>query len=61
MNVVLSENQFKKLYEELSKEEIDQRANETDINPSDAQKEAGNYKMGHVRVRGSRSACDSRR
>ena len=52
MNVVLSENQFKKLYEELSKEEIDQRANEANINPSDAQKEAGNYKMGHVRVRG---------
>ena len=52
MNVVLNENQFKKLYEELSKEEIDQRANEADINPSDAQKEAGNYKMGHVRVRG---------
>lgn len=52
MNVVLSENQFKKLYEELSKEEIDQRASEANINPSDAQKEAGNYKMGHVRVRG---------
>ena len=52
MNIVLNENQFKKLYEELSKEEIDQRANEADINPSDAQKEAGNYKMGHVRVRG---------
>ena len=52
MNIVLNEGQFKRLYEELSKEEIDQRANEADINPSQAQKEAGNYKMGHVRVRG---------
>lgn len=52
MNVLLNEKQFNKLYEELSKEEIDQRANEANPNPSDAQKEAGNYKMGHVRVRG---------
>ena len=52
MNVLLNESQFNKLYEELSKEEIDQRASEANLNPSDAQKEAGNYKMGHVRVRG---------
>jgi hypothetical protein len=52
MKVILNENQFNKLYEELSKEEIDQKANEADTNPSDAQKEAGNYKMGHLRVRG---------
>lgn len=52
MNIILNENQFKKLYEELSKEEIDQKASEANLNPSDAQKEAGNYKMGHVRVRG---------
>ena len=52
MNVLLNENQFNKLYEELSKEEIDQRASEANLYPSDAQKEAGNYKMGHVRVRG---------
>lgn len=52
MKVILNESQFRKLYEELSKEEIDQRASETNINPSDAQKEAGNYKMGHVRIKG---------
>ena len=52
MNILLNEEQFTKLYEELSKEEIDQKASEANINPSDAQKEAGNYKMGHVRVRG---------
>lgn len=52
MKVLLSESQFNTLYEELSKEEIDQRANEADQNPSQAMKEAGNYRMGHVRVRG---------
>ena len=52
MNILLNEEQFNKLYEELSKEEIDQKASEANTNPSDAQKEAGNYKMGHVRVRG---------
>ena len=40
------------LKENMSKEEIDQRANEADINPTDGQKEAGNYRMGHVRVKG---------
>ena len=52
MKVILNENQFNKLYEELSKEEIDQKANEADTNPSDAQIAASNYKMGHLRVRG---------
>ena len=52
MKVLLSESQFKALYEELSKEEIDQKANEADQNPSQAMKEAGNYRMGHVRVKG---------
>ena len=52
MNIVLNEEQFKKLYEELSKEEVDLKASEADIAPSDAQKAAGNYKMGHLRIRG---------
>lgn len=52
MKVLLNENQFNTLYEELSKEEVDQRANEADHNPSELQKEAGNYRMGHVRIKG---------
>ena len=34
MKVLLNESQFNALYEELSKEEIDQKANEADQNPS---------------------------
>lgn len=52
MKLVISENQLNRLCEELSKEEIDQKANEADQNPSELQKEAGNYKMGHVRIKG---------
>ena len=33
-------------------EEVDTKANEAELNPTDAQKEAGNYKMGHVRIMG---------
>ena len=36
----------------LSENTIDERANEAELNPTDAQKEAGNYKMGHVRIMG---------
>ena len=52
MKIVINENQLNKLCEELSKEEIDQRANEADQNATQAQKEAGNYRKGHIRVRG---------
>ena len=48
----MEETQFKKLCEELSREELDQKANEADFSPSEAQVKAGNYKMGHIRVKG---------
>lgn len=52
MKIILTESQLISICEELSREEIDQRANEADQNPSQLQKEAGNYRMGHVRVKG---------
>lgn len=33
-------------------QQIDQQAEQADTNPTQAQKEAGNYKMGHVKVQG---------
>ena len=44
----LSKNQLM----ENAMEEVNAKANEADLNPTDAQKEAGNYKMGHVRIMG---------
>lgn len=52
MNILLNEKQFKRLYEELSREEIDQKANEADFNPTEKQIAASNYKMGHIRIKG---------
>lgn len=59
MKIIMNEWQFnrlteamKMLEENISKEEVDMKAAEADTNPSDAQKEAGNYKMGHVRIKG---------
>lgn len=44
------------LFEEIVKEalgaEITKKASDVDVNPTDAQKKAGNYKMGHVRING---------
>ena len=40
------------LAENMTAEEIDSRANNANTNPTDGQKEAGNYSMGHVSVKG---------
>lgn len=40
------------LAENMTSEEIDERANEANTTPTDKQKEASNYKMGHVIVQG---------
>ena len=53
MRIVINEEQFNRLYEELSREEIDRRAN--DASPetaSEKQLSAGNYKKGHIRIKG---------
>lgn len=59
MKIIINEWQFKRLTEvikmlneNISMEEVDQKANEADLSPSDAQKAAGNYRMGHVRIKG---------
>ena len=46
----LSKNKL--VAENITAEEVDTLANETNLTPTDAQKEAGNYKMGHVRIKG---------
>lgn len=37
---------------ENTMDEIDSKANETNVDPTEKQKEAGNYKMGHIRIKG---------
>lgn len=47
--IYITETQLRHfLTEQMSNEVIDERAKEIDTNPTEAQKEAGNYKMAHV-------------
>lgn len=47
--IYITESQFKNIIlEKMSNEVIDERTEEIDTNPSEAQKKAGNYKMAHI-------------
>jgi hypothetical protein len=47
--IYITENQFKAYIKEaMSNELIDEKTEEIDENPSEAQKEAGNYRMAHI-------------
>jgi len=52
MKVILTESQLKYLISEVSTSEIDAECKNVNLNPTDAQKDAGNYKMGHFRIKG---------
>lgn len=51
MKVILTEEQLKYLIE-ITTSDIDAECKNVNLNPTDAQKEAGNYKMGHFRIKG---------
>lgn len=48
-NITGQRNMFS---EQVTSEEVDAKANEADTSPSEEQKEAGNYKKGHIRIHG---------
>lgn len=47
------------LLNEITSEEVTVEANEANTNPTDPQKEAGNYKMGHISVKGMRISIEN--
>lgn len=57
--VYITESQFRRLLEQMSNEVIDERAEEADKMPTEAQKEAGNYKMGHVTFAGFKISIEN--
>lgn len=58
--VYITESQFRSyLREQMSNEIIDERAEEADKNPTQAQKDAGNYKMGHVTFAGFKISIEN--
>lgn len=52
MKVILSESQFKYLISEISTSEINAEAKNVNTNPTEPQKKASNYKMGHISIKG---------
>ena len=44
---------------ESTMQEIDDASKEVDLNPTEAQREAGNYRMGHVRVKGMQISIEN--
>ncbi len=51
MKVILTESQLKYLIE-ITTSDIDAECKDVNVNATDAQKEAGNYKMGHFYIKG---------
>ena len=49
----------KKILSEITKEEIDVRCNDVNLFPTDAQKEASNYRMAHISVKGMKIAIEN--
>lgn len=50
-NLILTESQIRMLFE-ITTSEIDAEMENVNLTPTDPQKEAGNYKMGHIFIKG---------
>lgn len=57
--IIVNESQLRKILSEIASVEIDERAEDVNLNPTDAQKEAGNYKMAHISVKGMEIAIEN--
>ena len=56
--IIISESQKKKLLE-ITSNEIEERAKDINLTPTDPQKEAGNYKMAHISIKGMRISIEN--
>ena len=63
MKFILTEKQqniiAKSLLNEITSDEIMAETENVDLTPTDAQKEAGNYRMGHISVKGMRISIEN--
>ena len=57
--LILTESQYKQLISEITSEEVMAETENVNLNPTDGQKEAGNYKMGHISVKGMKIAIEN--
>lgn len=52
MKIILNENQFRRILSEISMSEVDDRSVDVNLEPTERQKHAGNYKKAHIYVKG---------
>lgn len=57
--IFLNEAQLRVILSEIASVEIDERAKDVDLTPTQAEKEAGNYRMAHVSVKGMKIAIEN--
>ena len=57
--ILINETQLRRMLSEIASSEIDIRTNEVDTSPTEKQKEAGNYRMAHISVRGMKIAIEN--
>ena len=57
--VIVSESQLRVILNEIASVEIDERTKDVDLTPTDAQKEASNYRMAHFFVKGMKIAIEN--
>lgn len=57
--IIINEQQYKKLLNEITLTDIQTEAEKVNLNPTDPQKKASNYKMGHIRVKGMKIAIEN--
>ena len=57
--IIITESQYKYLINEITSEEITAEAENANLTPTDAQKEAGNYRMGHISIKGMKIAIEN--
>lgn len=57
--LILTEAQYKALIKEMTMQEINDECQNVNLTPTEAQKKASNYKMGHVSVKGMRISIEN--
>lgn len=57
--IIITESQYKHIINEMTSEEINAEAENVNLTPTEAQKEAGNYRMAHISVKGMRIAIEN--
>ena len=57
--IIINEAQYKKIISEITNSEIEKECQNVNLTPTDGQKEAGNYSLGHISVKGMKISIEN--